>query len=255
MCALTKTSDSTRVAHIYPLSLKLKDISNGHEDLWSSLDLFFSTERVERWKRAVFGQDNETPASLLRLGPVAYILWSKCRYALKPIEVSPDSKQLTVQFFWMPWWNYAPLKLEDAPEAPDNTDISACGTHLDNIHTGQRIQSGDIITFITTDPEKLPLPSMDLLDLQWVVHRLNALSGAVEATDAALGLDDAMELGLLDDVGEYDVGIWIDQPGEGKGDTDDEWEQVEVETKPLTLRLRSSVPERPEFGRLENTEL
>lgn len=155
----------------------------------------------------MFKEGNTKLTNSLCLGPVPYKLWSKCRFALKPIEVSPDGKQLTVQFFWMSRSNYVPLNLQDPPEEPDNTGISACGTQLDNIAIGQRIQSGDIIIFTTTDPDKLPLPPIDLLDMQWALHRLNALSGAADATDGDLNWNDTIGLGPLDDVGKYDVGI------------------------------------------------
>lgn len=209
--------------------------------LWMDLELYFSAERVKRWEKAAFdAQRNETLANLLCLGPVAYELWSKFRYALKPIELSSDGKCLTVQFFWMPRWNYVPLELQEPPEVPDNTDISACGIPLHNIHTGHRIKSGDMVTFTTTDPEKLPLPSMDLLDMQWVLHRFNALSGAAEATDEDLNWNDRWGVGPRFQEGkEYGVRMWVDEAKADEGDTDDEWELVEaLEAKPLTLRLR-----------------
>ncbi|BCS27096.1 uncharacterized protein APUU_60144A [Aspergillus puulaauensis] len=220
ICPLKKTSDGTEVAHIYPLSLRFKDGSEAHRILWMNLELYFSAERIKRWEKAVFDdQRNETLANLLCLGPVAYELW--------------------IQFFWMPRWNYVPLELEGPPEEPDNTDISACGIPLYNIQTGQRIQSGDMITFTTTDPEKFPLPSTDLLDMQWVLHRLNALSGAAEATDEDLNLDDRWYVGSRLYYGEeYGIRMWVDEARTDEGDTDDDWGLVEaLEAKPLTLRL------------------
>ncbi|OJJ05768.1 hypothetical protein ASPVEDRAFT_32124 [Aspergillus versicolor CBS 583.65] len=178
---------------------------------------------------------------------------SCCRFALKPIEASPDGKQLRVQFFR---WNYVPLNLPGPPEEPDSTGISACSTQLDNIEIGQRIQWDDIIIFTTTDPEKLPLPSIGLLDMQWALHRLNALSGAADATDADLNWNDTIGLGPLDDVGKYDVGIYVDQPEEGEWSTFDEWEQLEApRARPLALRLRNSSTRVAKLGRLMNHEL
>ena len=42
------------------------------------------------------------------------------------------------------------------------------------------IHSGQVFTFKTTDPEKLPLPSMELLEMQWYLQRLVAMSGAAD---------------------------------------------------------------------------
>ena len=41
-----------------------------------------------------------------------------------------------------------------------------------------RIRSGETFTFTTEDPENLPLPSLQLLEMQWVLQRLVGMSGA-----------------------------------------------------------------------------
>ncbi|GMG10541.1 unnamed protein product [Aspergillus oryzae] len=57
---------------------------------------------------------------------------------------------------------------------------------LFNIATDTKLCSGDIITFETNDPVGHPLPSMELLNMQWVLHRVLALSGVADATDEDL---------------------------------------------------------------------
>jgi hypothetical protein len=42
------------------------------------------------------------------------------------------------------------------------------------------IHSGDTFTLTTDDPESHPLPSLELLDMQWVLQRLVAMCGAAE---------------------------------------------------------------------------
>jgi hypothetical protein len=42
------------------------------------------------------------------------------------------------------------------------------------------IRSGDTFTLTTDDPESRPLPSLELLDMQWVLQRLVAMCGAAE---------------------------------------------------------------------------
>jgi hypothetical protein len=49
---------------------------------------------------------------------------------------------------------------------------------LENDGTTPRIHSGDTFTFTTKDPKKLPLPSLELLEMQWVLQRLVGMSGA-----------------------------------------------------------------------------
>jgi len=52
------------------------------------------------------------------------------------------------------------------------------------------IQSGDIFTFATDDPKIRPLPSWQLLDMQWVLQRLTAMSGAEGTPDVDFYDDD-----------------------------------------------------------------
>ena len=58
------------------------------------------------------------------------------------------------------------------------------------IDTGEMIRSGDVICLETVDPEKLPLPDFRLLDMQWILHRVSALSGAAEPSDFDKDNDD-----------------------------------------------------------------
>ncbi|KGQ01941.1 hypothetical protein PAAG_11332 [Paracoccidioides lutzii Pb01] len=62
-------------------------------------------------------------------------------------------------------------------------DIKIC-----NGGDGRIIRSGDVIELSTHDPENLPLPNWDLMEIQWVLQRLTTLSGAAALLDA--GLDD-----------------------------------------------------------------
>lgn len=48
--------------------------------------------------------------------------------------------------------------------------------------TDEFIKSGLSIILETKDPKKMPLPSMELLDLQWTLQRLTAMSAAAEPT-------------------------------------------------------------------------
>ena len=81
---------------------------------------------------------------------------------------------------------------------------------------------------------------MDLLDMQWFLHRLNALSGAAEATDEGLNWNDRWGVGPRFQEGEeYGVRMWVDKAKSNEGNIDDDWELVDaVKAKPLALRLR-----------------
>jgi hypothetical protein len=59
------------------------------------------------------------------------------------------------------------------------------------------IESGDTFTLTTDDPEIRPLPSWELLDMQWVLQRLTAMSGAAETPDVDLYDDDMSSDSML----------------------------------------------------------
>ena len=46
--------------------------------------------------------------------------------------------------------------------------------------TGQPVTSGTVLHLKTEDPVGRPLPDWDLLDMQWVLQQVTALSGGVE---------------------------------------------------------------------------
>jgi hypothetical protein len=48
----------------------------------------------------------------------------------------------------------------------------------ENDRSISRIRSGETFTFTTKDPKNLPLPSLELLEMQWVLQRLVGMSGA-----------------------------------------------------------------------------
>jgi hypothetical protein len=49
---------------------------------------------------------------------------------------------------------------------------------LEDNRSISHVRSGETFTFTTKDPENLPLPSMELLEMQWVLQRLVGMSGA-----------------------------------------------------------------------------
>ena len=123
-------------------------------------------------------------------------------------------------FFWLSVGTYIPRDPKAPPTAPTNTFSSAGGTgliHKLSTQAPQLIRSGDVIIFTTDDPEKLPIPSIDLLDMQWALHRATALSGAAEATDEELDPDNPI---WFEEDTEITLSEWeLEQ--EGEEDEDD----------------------------------
>ena len=122
----------------------------------------------------------------------AHKLWEKARFALKPLSLSEDQKVLTVQFYWLPVNSYSRKMAPTETPRPFPGNLSSSRVNgrdsakLYNNATDTKLCSGDILTFATNDPINHPLPSMELLNMQWVLHRVLALSGAADATDEDL---------------------------------------------------------------------
>jgi hypothetical protein len=242
MCVLTKTLDCTQVAHVYPFALGAKAGTKEHRFFWDHLAIFWSAERIERWEKAIFGDDRrtETLANLMCLGPMTHGVWGKCRFAIKPIELSDDKKKLTVQFFWLAEGKYGPRHLQTPPTQPTNTSASASRTPLPNIETDQYIQSGDIISFTTHDPGGFPLPSIDLLDMQWALHRVSALSGAADIHDEDLDRDDSLDLAPPIYVGDDTYIALLEKEAEEGGE--DEQEEMDNNSQAADVPAVVSVP-------------
>ena len=115
--SVTRTSafltghDSPDAAHIFPFSLlkgKTQRLHSQKIDFWALLGMFWDKERVRQWRETVFRDANkpETPTdgcdNLICLSPTMHRWWNDGRFALKPISVFPDEKEVTMQFYWQP---------------------------------------------------------------------------------------------------------------------------------------------------------
>jgi hypothetical protein len=111
-------------------------------------------------------------------------MWNRGLFALKPLGMTDDRTELTVQFFWQVGRNFkleSRIDLLTEPVSSQGLNLVGDGCWLTCLGTdgsSSRITSGQTFTFSTTDPERLPLPSLAVLEMQWYLQRLFALSGA-----------------------------------------------------------------------------
>lgn len=66
------------------------------------------------------------------------------------------------------------------PVSPRRSHPTPAERHLYNCYQNKEVRSGDVITLVTENPETHPLPSFELLEMQWILHRVAAISGAVD---------------------------------------------------------------------------
>jgi hypothetical protein len=183
---LTKIAEPVDVAHIYPFSMRNLKAPTSPDplSLWSVLLQFWSQDRVDAWYKAIFSSGTEVIYNLMCLTPTAHKFHEKAYFALEPKEISNDKKRLTVKFFWLPRNQYSPkVDILHTPLIPEDLDGRNLGVGLWNFHTDKRIRSGDEIYLETNDPETLPLPDWRILEMQWILHRVTALSAAAEPRD------------------------------------------------------------------------
>ena len=145
-----------------------------------------------KWENTIFsnpkcpGVGIESCFNSISLRRDAHDLWNRGLFALKPLELSPNRKRLTVQFFWQVRGKHTTkdrIDLLTEPTSSEGLDeVEEDGAWLeyrkDDGFPRRPIRSGDQFTFTTEDPEKLPLPSVELLEMQWVLQRLVGMSGA-----------------------------------------------------------------------------
>jgi hypothetical protein len=152
---------------------------------WDTLRLFWSKERIDAWYNAIFSNPTKTEIcqNLICLCPNAHKYWGMAYFALKPIRISDDKKRLDVQFFWLsstpnvPGVNILQVPLLSVLDHGPNS------TKLTNYDTNKLICSGDVFSLKTDDPVLQPLPDFKLLEMQWFLHRVQAMSGAAEPLD------------------------------------------------------------------------
>ena len=154
----------------------------GEPSFWDTLRTFWSQERVDAWYNGIFPQGTEVCQNLICLAPNAHAYWERAHFALKPIRLSDDKKRLDVQFFWLSTNPYVPsVNVLNVPSLPANLDQGPKLAKLLNHETDAKIHSGCEISLETDDPVSRPLPDFRLLEMQWFLHRVAAMSGAAES--------------------------------------------------------------------------
>jgi hypothetical protein len=181
---LTKVAEPVDVAHIYPFSMRNFKASPDLLSFWAVLRQFWSQDRVDAWYNAIFSEGTEVVYNLMCFGPHVHKYHERAYFALEPKEISNDKKRLTVKFYWLPRYQYSDeVDILCSPLIPEDLDGENHGVGLWNLSTKKQICSGDEIYLETNDPERLPLPDLRILEMQWILHRVTALSGAAESRD------------------------------------------------------------------------
>jgi hypothetical protein len=203
-------------AHIFPFSM-LK--SSYHNNFWAMLEVFWSDDRIQEWRNALFLDLNnpdkgvETCRNLICLSPDAHAYWTKGYFALQPIKLSDDQKRLDVKFHWMPRGReYLPVHILDPPPSLEGLE-SGSDAMLLHFPTKQIMYSGQTLSLTTDDPKKRPLPHYELLEMQWILQRVTAMSGAADIYDN-FDNDDDDPMALRNEWDQYEEDEWDSYMGD-----------------------------------------
>ncbi|KAL2849497.1 hypothetical protein BJY01DRAFT_245938 [Aspergillus pseudoustus] len=190
-----------RIVEIYPRSLFGRNLSRAraYPPFWDMLKYFWTPARIAGWRQQIHS-DCRNPmrafdnlSNLMCLSADLQQMWALGIFALKPLGYSDDRMKLEVQFFWQPRPSHSinqhiplltrPRSSRDLPGVIEDDIIQTGSAFLNDRSEWQKIMSGQRFTFTTPDPIKLPLPSKELLEMQWVLSRLVNLSGAGSVPD------------------------------------------------------------------------
>ncbi|KGO66017.1 hypothetical protein PITC_052170 [Penicillium italicum] len=191
-CVITGTRKIYQTAPIFPASAISSSL---HDDpvspnIWRFVDVFWGKETAERWKKAVFNKSTQPGSpvndctNLICLRRDLRSAWSSGLFALRPIWISDDMTEIEIEFYWQPRPDHKLYDMVDLAKEPISTKNLNSVDRL-VVTVGKRdeptyrvIESGYRFKMTTDDPAKRPLPSFDLLDMQWNFTRLIGLCAA-----------------------------------------------------------------------------
>lgn len=227
-CCVLTGIELIEVAHIYPhhaMKQKEEDRNGPRHTFWRNLELFWPEEKVATWKANVFPdgiseKGQEEVYNLISLAPNVHAMWGRGLFALKPISESDDKKTLMVQFFWQTKQKDSLPTISLTTQPHSTKDLEQfTGAHGGSIWLHDKnkkpIQSGDSFELNTDDPIKKPLPSFELLELQWFLQRVQGMAGAADVdweepwldtdSDSDYGVEEAPGLAFNDDVEDFSL--------------------------------------------------
>jgi len=165
--------------------------------------------------------------NLICLDSRAHYLWNEGAFALRPLD-GGNERKLEVEFVWQTRYKLpSSSELDLLTEPASSQGLYESPRHLDDAEAERlawaedsrppkfiALFSGARFTFETTDPDKRPLPSKHLLEIQWALQRVTAMAAADEEQFYEGSYDDDMSDGNMDMVNDAeDILKWIPPRG------------------------------------------
>lgn len=221
-CALTGEIPID-VAHIYPNGLISSHNPDRISNFWKVLPAFWSPEQIRAWEAKIF-RDPQHPLkpfdhcfNLICLNKDIHSMWNDGFLAFRPLGYHDEMRKLDIQVFWQPNQGH---RLNDRIPITKKA-ISSGGlartSRFDGVLTrriavgdeAEYVRSGHIFTLSTHDPIDHPLPSKELLEMQWHINRVVSLSGAAGTAEFEVDSDDDVPGSTAGSKG-FQVQQWVD---------------------------------------------
>ncbi|KAJ5795118.1 hypothetical protein N7457_001717 [Penicillium paradoxum] len=196
-CVITGTRKVYETAQILPVTTDTSRLQDDPDmpSIWRFVDVFWGPKTAERWRKAAFNNPADPNlavndcSNLICLRRDLRSAWSNGLFALRPAWVADDQTEMELEFYWQPRASHKVFDMVDLAKEPQSTKnvntvdrlIVVVGERGDP--TYRPIESGFRFKLTTDDPVVRPLPSFDLLDMQWHFARLVALSAAANLFD------------------------------------------------------------------------
>jgi len=145
-------------------------------------------------------QGRDIVPNLISLSRDSHNFWNKGLFALQPLSLSDDKKTLKIKFFWQA--KHQDIKDRETEISVHTQPPSTEGLYYNSGREGEcylttikgtqglatikeapLIKSGDIFTLTTDNPDKRPLPSFELLEMQFFLQRVSGMAGAARPFD------------------------------------------------------------------------
>ncbi|KAL6696313.1 hypothetical protein J3F84DRAFT_373689 [Trichoderma pleuroticola] len=148
--------------------------------------------------------------NMLSLHPSLHHWWGKCFFGIKCLGIMPhddEYSKVQVQFYWMPHHTRKPNDLVMQPylnviqellQSPVNEQASLAITTDMRRDSGRELETGQTFEILVENDDAQKMKTM--LDVQWAMVRLAAMSGAAQAWELDDDPDDPGEIGDVVDI-------------------------------------------------------
>ena len=178
---------------------------------------FWGQDDFKRWSDKFHDSGvTESPKNLISLSHQIHFWWDKAKFGFKPLRKVKNGVVLQFHWFRQPLLKPKEIIGEDFLQQAFEGNTKIWGERLAHRKSGYPVKTGQVFT-ITAEREE-DVPDWELLELQWNLLRVAAMSGAANVPDSYyLESDDESEGGLgvwgQEEEEEEEVSCWEDEGG------------------------------------------